>query len=333
MLTDLTGKTAVVTGSTSGIGRAIADSLIARGANVMFSGVYFDDAATAPEPRLTAAQKGAAFKAEIDALQARLPAGQKLDFYACDVTNRTQVSKLLRDAADMGSGTVDIVVNNAGIHPPSVQKPFASVSPEAFTTLMNVNFGGVQNVSHAALPYLPKAGGGSIINISSVHGHVGSPDRAAYCSAKHAVEGFTKVVGAELAQAGHKMISIAPAFVKTELALAPLKERATKLSAERTIPYEQAFALAQEWRLQHQGGKWIELSDIATLCSDIASGKDTTQSGNPIKLDNGYTERTENGVVTFPPFDSWVQNKLPKPVVSDAITTERAAPTADKSIG
>ena len=190
---DLNGKTAVVTGGTKGIGRAIADALIRNNANVLVSSRN---------------------EAEIDSVVAqlnRLSGGQAAGF-VCDVRSHEQVKALLQTTLTTFQG-VDILVNNAGIG------LFASVeemSPEDFRAVIETNLVGVYYCCHETIPLLKERGGGYIFNISSLAGANAHPKMAAYNASKFGLNGFSEALMQEVRHDNIKVSYIMPGSVNTE---------------------------------------------------------------------------------------------------------------------
>ena len=289
MAQSLAGKTALITGSTSGIGYAIAEEYLQRGANVMFTGLFMGPKAEADR---------SAFLAELEKLKAAYPE-QKLGFEEANVTKVNEVQALVDKTAELdGSGKIDVLINNAGVQR---QQDIEGQPIGDWDLVIDTNLNGVVYCSKLALPYMKKSGDAHVINMSSVHGLVVSPERSAYCAAKHAVEAFTDTLNTE--EPSVKAHSICPAFVKTPLALGPinayakgLQEKFPELANRNDVAYE----LAEHWRLHAQDNKWIELSDVADAAADLADGASRDRR---VVLDNGYVElaRTQNnGVALFP---------------------------------
>ncbi|PAU52491.1 3-hydroxybutyrate dehydrogenase [Pseudomonas indica] len=187
----LSGKTALVTGSTSGIGLGIAEVLARSGANVILNG--FGD-----------------WQAAADQLSRF---GGRVGYNGADLGDRAQIEDLF-DYAHRDFGRVDILVNNAGIQHVS---PVESFPMERWDAVIALNLTAVFHCTQLALPDMREQNWGRIINVASVHGSVGSIGKAAYVAAKHGVLGLTKVVALETALSGVTCNSICPGWVLTPL--------------------------------------------------------------------------------------------------------------------
>lgn len=308
---DLTGKMAVITGSTSGIGLEVAKHLLARGANVMLNGIFVGANAEADK---------AAFEQTKAALQQQFPS-QKVAFFGADVTRADQLNTLMGIAAGMGGGNIDILVNNAGIQRVgSVENQ----DPSTRDAVLATNLNGPLNAMHYAIPHMKKAGGGSIINIGSVHSIVSSNDRAAYCAAKQGLKAATECAAKELEGTGITTHIICPAFVKTPLAIGPVKDQAARIEKELGVSADEAYALAEQWRLQYQGGKWIELDALTQLIGDIAAKKTNHASGTSVLVGTEselYVNSAVDNIVTFPDAVAWAKAKLAEKQTPDMVVS------------
>ena len=186
---NLTGKTAVVTGGTRGIGYAIAEALVSAGANVAITG---------------------RIEAEIENAISRLDhiGPGTISGYVCDVRHYDQVKLVFA-----GFGVVDILINNAGI---GIFAPVESMSPEDFRAVLETNVFGVFYCCHEAIPLMKKRGGGYIINISSLAGANPHAEMAAYNASKFGLNGFSEALMQEVRHDGIKVSYIMPGSVNTE---------------------------------------------------------------------------------------------------------------------
>jgi 3-hydroxybutyrate dehydrogenase len=208
----LKGKTALVTGSTSGIGLGIARALAASGANIVFNG--FGDAGA-----IEALQKEVAKTFDVRAFH-----------HGADMSKPEQIRDMVRQAqATLGS--VDILVNNAGIQ---FVAPVDEFPEERWDAIIAINLSSNFHAIKAALPGMKKANWGRIINIASVHGLVASAQKTAYVAAKHGVIGLTKAVALETATTGITCNAICPGWVLTPLVQKQIDDRAAaqNISAE-----------------------------------------------------------------------------------------------------
>ena len=185
----LQGKTALVTGSTSGIGLAIARALAGAGAKVMLNG--FGDAG------------------EIEGLKEELGAVHD----GADMSDPAAIERMMRRCADELGGP-DILVNNAGIQHVS---PVDEFPPEKWDAILAINLSAVFHTTRHALPAMKAKGWGRVINTASAHSLVASPNKSAYVAAKHGVAGFTKTVALEAAKEGVTVNCISPGYVWTPL--------------------------------------------------------------------------------------------------------------------
>lgn len=199
----LKNKTALVTGSTSGIGLGIAKSLARQGANIVLNG--FGDV------------EGP--KAEIEAL------GVKVVHHGADMSRVDQIEDMVKFAQAQW-GSLDIVVNNAGIQHVSKIENF---STERWDAIIAINLSSAFHTTRCALPAMQAANWGRIINVASVHGLVGSAEKSAYVAAKHGVVGLTKVTALENATTGVTCNAICPGWVLTPLVQKQVDAKAAAL--------------------------------------------------------------------------------------------------------
>ena len=191
----LKGKTALVTGSTSGIGLGIAVALARQGANIVLNG--FGDV-EAPKAQILEASKAA---------------GIKVGYHGADMSKATEIEAMMKYAAEE-FGRVDILVNNAGIQHVAKLEDFPA---EKWDAIIAINLTSAFHTTRLALPAMQQANWGRIINVASVHGLVGSAEKSAYVAAKHGIVGLTKVTALENATTGVTCNAICPGWVLTPL--------------------------------------------------------------------------------------------------------------------
>jgi 3-hydroxybutyrate dehydrogenase len=200
----LSGKTALVTGSTSGIGLGIAHALAAQGANIVMNG--FGDAAAIDQLQKDIAQKH----------------GVRTIYSGADMSKATEIEQMMRESATQMGG-IDILVNNAGIQHVANVEDFPV---DRWDAVIAINLSSAFHTSRLALPHMKKNNWGRIINIASVHGLVGSAGKSAYVAAKHGIIGLTKVTALENAQTGITCNAICPGWVLTPLVQKQVDARA-----------------------------------------------------------------------------------------------------------
>jgi 3-hydroxybutyrate dehydrogenase len=196
----LKNKTALVTGSTSGIGLGIAKSLAKQGANIILNGFG----------------ESAAVKAEIEAL------GVRVGYHGADMSKPTEIEAMMAYAAAEFGG-VDILVNNAGIQYVS---PVETFPTEKWDAVIAINLSSAFHTTRLAIPSMRAKNWGRIINIASAHGLVASANKTAYVAAKHGIVGLTKAVALEVATTGVTVNAICPGWVLTPLVQAQIDARA-----------------------------------------------------------------------------------------------------------
>ncbi len=256
----LKGKTALVTGSTSGIGLAIARALARQGANIMLNG--FGDAAL------------------VDRLKKEIAAGGvRVEFNPADMTQPAQIEALVKDTAAR-LGSVDILVNNAGIQHVA---PIDQFPAERWDAVIAINLSSSFHTIKHALPIMKRAGWGRIINIASSHGLVASADKVAYVAAKHGIVGLTKVVALETARTKITCNAICPGWVLTTLVQKQIDARA----AEQKIPPEQAkLALVGD---KHPSAEFVTPEQIGELAVFLCSDAAQQIRGSSYSIDGGWT--------------------------------------------
>ncbi len=243
----LKGKTALVTGSTSGIGLGIARALAAQGSNIVFNG--FGDAT------------------EIANLQADIAKefDVKTIYHGADMSKPAEIEAMMRIAAEQLGG-VDILVNNAGIQHVANIDDFPV---EKWDAIIAINLTSAFHTTRLALPQMKKKNWGRIINVASVHGLVGSAQKSAYVAAKHGIVGFTKVTALETAHSGITCNAICPGWVLTPLVQKQVDARAT---ADKISNEAAKKALLAE---KQPSGEFVTPEQLAGLavffCSEAAS--------------------------------------------------------------
>lgn len=252
----LKGKTALVTGSTSGIGLGIAKALARQGANIVLNG--FGDS------------EGP--KAEVAAL------GVKVGYHDADMSKPAQIEAMMKYAADT-FGRVDVLVNNAGIQHVAKIEDFP---PERWDAIIAINLSSAFHATRLALPAMKKANWGRIINLASVHGLVASAEKSAYVAAKHGIVGLTKVTALETATTGITCNAICPGWVLTPLVQKQVDARATQSGISNEEAKKQLLA-EKEPSLQFTTPE--ELGELAVFfCSD--AGKNVR--GVAWNMDGGW---------------------------------------------
>jgi len=253
----LQGKTALVTGSTSGIGLGMAHALASHGANLVLNG--FGDA-----------------QAACDAVSAH---GTQVMHHPADMTQPTEIEAMMAEATAR-FGRVDIVINNAGIQHVA---PLASFPTERWDAVIAINLSSAFHTTRLALPAMIQAGWGRIINIASTHGLVASAHKAAYVAAKHGIIGLTKVTAMEAANSGVTCNAICPGWVLTPLVQ---QQVAAKAQALGITEDEAKRQLVGEKQPQTQFTTPEQLAEMAVfMCRDAASNV----QGAAWTMDGGWT--------------------------------------------
>jgi 3-hydroxybutyrate dehydrogenase len=256
----LKGKSAIVTGSTSGIGLGIARVLAAQGANILLNG--FGEAR------------------EIERLRAGLAAEHKVRvaFSGADLAQPAEVRELVA-AATRELDRVDILVNNAGIQHTAPLEEFAD---ERWDAVIAINLSSNFHAMKAVLPQMRRRNWGRIVNIASVHGLVASMHKAAYVAAKHGVLGLTKAVALETASSGITCNAICPGWVLTPLVQKQIDERAARegISVDRA----RAELLAEK----QPSGAFATPEEIGGLCAFLCSDAAAQIRGAALPVDGGW---------------------------------------------
>jgi 3-hydroxybutyrate dehydrogenase len=257
----LRGKTALVTGSTSGIGLAISRAFAAEGCSVMLNGLGDRDAIQALRDDI--ARK----------------AGVEVAYHGADMSKPAEIAALVADARAKLGG-VDILVNNAGIQHVARVENFP---PDRWDAIIAVNLSASFHTIRAALPAMKQKGWGRIVNIASTHGLVASTHKIAYVAAKHGLIGLTKVMGIECADTGVTCNAICPGFVSTPLALAQIE---TKAKADKISMEQASRLLIGEKQPQVQ---FTTAEQIAGLAVFLASDTASNMQGTALVSDGGWT--------------------------------------------
>ena len=256
----LKGKTALITGSTSGIGLGMAKGLALEGASIIINGLGKPD-------DIEKARK------EVEAL------GVQCVYIAADMTKPDEIIAMIR-TAEKQFGAIDVLVNNAGIQHVS---PIENFPPEKWDAIIAIILSSSFHTIRSALPKMKEKGWGRIINLASAHALVASPYKSAYVAAKHGLAGLTKAVALETAQNNITVNAICPGYVKTPLVDNQIADtaKARGMTEDEVV---KNVLLAAQWTK-----KFITIDDVAKfavfLCSDAAQNI----TGSVLSIDGGWT--------------------------------------------
>jgi len=258
---ELTGKAAIVTGSTSGIGLGIAQALASAGVDVMLNG--FGDAAEINQIRKHIEQSF----------------GVKTLYSAADMSMQGDIEGMV-EAARTAFGKVDILVNNAGIQHVEAVETFP---PAKWDAIIAINLSSAFHTIRAVVAEMKARNWGRIINIASAHALVASPFKSAYVASKHGIAGLTKTVALEVAEHGVTVNAICPGYVLTPLVQNQIPEtaRARGLTEEQVV--KDVLLHAQPTR------KFVTTEQIGSLAVFLCTGAGASITGATLPIDGGWT--------------------------------------------
>ena len=258
---DLKGQAAVITGSTSGIGQALARALAMRGCNVVLNGLG--------DP------------AEIERERSELEAscGVRVLYHAADMSRGEEVTDLVAFAKGE-FGRLDILCNNAGIQHVEAVETFPTAK---WDQIIAINLNSVFYGIRAAVPIMKAQGHGRIVNVASAHGLVASPFKSAYVAAKHGVIGLTKTVGLEVAEHGITCNAICPGYVMTPIVKNQIADQARTrgISPDRVI--KEVMLAAQPTK------RFVTVDELAGLFLYLVSDLGASCNGTAYSVDGGWT--------------------------------------------
>ncbi len=253
----LEGKTAIITGSNSGIGLGVASELAKAGANVVLNS-------------FTDREEDHALAAEIGATH-----GVEARYIKADMSKGDEARALVEKA-----GACDILVNNAGIQ---FVSPLQEFPTEKWDAIIAINMSSAFHTTAAALPMMRAAGWGRVVNIASAHGLTASPYKSAYVAAKHGVVGLTKVTALETAEEPITANTVCPGYVLTPLVEAQIPDTMKEYGMDRETVIRDVMLARQPSKafatVEQLGGT------VAFLCSDAAA----QITGTSVSVDGGWT--------------------------------------------
>jgi 3-hydroxybutyrate dehydrogenase len=256
----LKGRTALVTGSTSGIGLGIAEALAREGANVVLNG--FGD------------------KAEIEALRARLADRYRVTvkYDGADMSRGEAIAAMMKSAT-AEFGAVDVLVNNAGIQHVA---PIDEFPVAKWDAILAINLSAAFHTTRLALPAMKQKGWGRIVNIASAHALVASPYKSAYVAAKHGIAGLTKTVALEVAEQGITVNAVCPGYVLTPLVEKQIPDTAKARGLTEEQVKRDVLLAAQPTK------KFVTVEEVAALTVFLASTEAASITGAVIPIEGGW---------------------------------------------
>jgi 3-hydroxybutyrate dehydrogenase len=257
----LNGQVAIVTGSTSGIGQALAHALAAQGVDIVLNG--FGDAAA-----IEAGRAGLAASA-----------GVRVLYHGADMTKPAEIADMV-GFAHRELGRLDILVNNAGVQ---FVAPIEDFPPEKWDQIIAINLSSAFHATRAAVPIMKAQGRGRIVNIASAHGLVASPFKSAYVAAKHGVLGLTKTVALEVAEHGVTCNAICPGYVKTPLVESQIADQAKARGMTPEAVMRDVILAAQPTKT------FVDFDQLGGLMLYLVSDLGASANGAALSIDGGWT--------------------------------------------
>jgi len=258
----LQGKSAIVTGSSSGIGLGIASALAARGADVLLNGF------------------GNAEQIESRRVALEREYGVRVRYSPADMSQPVQIRQMA-DYAITQFGKVDVIVNNAGIQ---YVAPTEEMPEEKWDAIVAINLSSAFHLIKAVLPGMKARRWGRIINIASAHGLVASPFKAPYVAAKHGLIGLSKAIALETAEYGITSNTICPGYVRTPLVEQQIDEQAR---AHHISPAD----VVRDVMLAHQARKeFVRIDELGALAVFLASDHSASMTATALAMDGGWTQ-------------------------------------------
>lgn len=257
----LEGKTAIVTGSTSGIGRGIATALASAGADVMLNGLGDPD--MIEETRAALAEK----------------TGRKVVFSGANMLQPEEIARMVEDC-NTELGRVDILVNNAGIQHVS---PVEDFPIEKWDAIIGINLSSAFHGIRAAVPLMKDQGFGRILNLASAHALVASPFKSAYVAAKHGIAGLTKTVALEVAQSNITVNAICPGYVLTPLVEGQIPDTAKARGITEEEVKRDVLLAAQPTK------EFVTVEQLGALAVYLAGDSASSITGAVMPVDGGWT--------------------------------------------
>ena len=260
-MTDLKGKTALITGSSSGIGLEMAKTFAANGANVILNGIE------SPE--------------QVEETRAEIEKKHKVKvrYSAANMLKPDEIEAMIEQAiAEFGA--IDILVNNAGIQHVAPVEEFPVAKWDA---ILGIILTSAFHTIRLTLPKMKEKGWGRIINTASAHAFVASPYKSAYVSAKHGIAGLTKVIALEAATHGITVNGIAPGYVWTPLVEKQIPDTAKSRGMTEEEVKEKVLLAAQPTK------EFVQTSEVASLALYLCSDAAKSITGTTLPIDGGWT--------------------------------------------
>jgi len=256
----LRGQVAIVTGSTSGIGHALADALAAQGCNIVMNGLG----------EMNAIERARSEMAEKH--------GVEVLYNGADMTKPIEIADMVK-AAKAEFGELDILVNNAGVQHVA---PIEDFPDDKWDLIIAINLSSAFHATKAAVPIMKEQGRGRIVNIASAHALVASPFKSAYVAAKHGIMGLTKTVALEVATHGVTCNAICPGFVKTPLVEAQIADQAKARGISEEAVMKDVILAAQPTK------QFVTFEQLAGMLLYLVSDAGASANGAAFQVDGGW---------------------------------------------